>query len=106
MNHQSSERRRWQRMPIDSMAELKNQTLEHTANVLDISGGGALLSVDAAVLNEDPMGISILNVGNYDAAVVRQWDNKVAIEFNLNEDDQYSLQEELETFCRENDFDD
>ncbi len=110
MEHQNAERRKWQRLAIESEAELKNHNFinsqDHVVKVLDISGGGALLSVDTTQLNEDPMGLSILNIGNYDAVVVRQWDDKAAVVFPHDEDDQYSLQEELEIFCRENDYDD
>ena len=51
------------------------------------------------------MELSIDDFGEYHASVVRQWDESVALPFDLNEDDQYSLQEELEAFRCGTDFD-
>ena len=105
MEQQKTDRRSWQRVSIDSGAELNVSDANHSARVIDISAGGALLSVKSNVLNEDPMALSILQFGKYDVAVVRQWNDRIAVKFHHDEEDQDTLQEDLDAFCRENDYD-
>jgi hypothetical protein len=42
--------------------------------------------------------------GDISASLVREWDDGFSVEFNLTEEDQYSLQEDMESFVRENDL--
>ena len=60
---------------------------------------------DVADFDDGEIEIEIENFGNFAASVVREWDDGFAVEFDLDEDDRYSLQEDLEEFKRENDLD-
>lgn len=60
---------------------------------------------DAADFDGGEIEIDIDNFGNFAASVVREWDDGFAVEFEMGEDDRYSLQEDLEEFKRENDLD-
>ena len=44
------------------------------------------------------------DIGNFEASVVREWDDGFAVAFDMDEDDKYSLQEDLEEFRRERDI--
>ena len=48
--------------------------------------------------------MSIDDFGEFEGAIVRRWEDGLALEFNLEEDDQFSLEEDLEAFRRENDL--
>ena len=99
------ERRRWRRHAIEKKAEVKANGAPYEGTTTDISAGGASIDVELEALGDVTLEISIDDIGDYDAAVVRQWDTGVALIFDIDEDDQYALQEELESFRRENDFD-
>ena len=99
------ERRRWHRHAIEKTADVKANGAPYAGKTKDISAGGASVDVELDDLGDVSVEISIDDIGEYDAAVVRQWDKGVALIFDIEEDDQYALQEELEAFRRENDFD-
>jgi hypothetical protein len=105
MSKNGDERRRWQRIAIERAAELKANGTPYPGTTTDISAGGASLEADIEALGDVTVEISIDEVGEYNAAVVRQWDTGMALIFDIDEDDQYELQEELEAFRRENEFD-
>ena len=105
MPENGDEKRRWARVAMDKAVEVKANGTPYPGTINDMSAGGASLTADVETLGDDPVELSVDDFGEYQATVVRQWDEGVALTFDLNEDDQYSLQEELETFRRENDFD-
>ena len=105
MSKNGDNRRRWRRLAIEKAAKVKANGTLHAGTTKDISGGGASIDADIEALGDVSVEISIDEFGDYDAAVVRQWDTGVALLFDIDEDDQYALQEELEAFRRENDLD-
>ncbi len=105
MPESRDEKRSWRRVAMDKAVEVKVGGTPYPGTINDLSAGGASLTAEIETLGDDPVELSIDDFGAYPASVVRQWDEGVALAFDLNEDDQYSLQEELEAFRRENDFD-
>ena len=105
MPESGDDKRHWRRVAMDKAAEVKVAGVPYPGTINDMSAGGVSLTAEIETLGDDPVELSIDDFGEYQAAVVRQWDEGVALVFDLNEDDQYSLQEELEAFRRENDFD-
>ncbi len=105
MSKNGDNRRRWRRLAIEKAAQVKAKGVPYEGTTQDISAGGASLDGDIEELGDDLVEISIDEIGEYDASVVRQWDTGVALLFEIDEDDQYALQEELEAFRRENDLD-
>ena len=47
------------------------------------------------------MELTFDDLGEFDASVVRQWDECVSLMLDLEKDEKYSLQEELEAFHRD-----
>ena len=94
-------RRRWKRVAIDKAAEVRVEGTPYAVTTDDISAGGASFKVEIGTLSEESAELSIDDLGDYDVSVVRKWDDGIAVMFDLNEDDQYALQEELESFRRE-----
>ena len=105
MAKSGDDKRRWRRVAMDKAVEVKAGGTPYPGTIDNMSAGGASLTAEIETLGDDPVELSIDDFGEYHASVVRQWDDGVALAFDLNEDDQYSLQEELEAFRRENDFD-
>ncbi len=89
---------------MNKAVEVKAGGAPYPGTIHDMSAGGASLTAEIKTLGDDPVELSVDDFGEYQASVVRQWDEGVALTFDLNEDDQYELQEELEAFRRENDF--
>jgi len=104
MSKSGDNRRRWKRVAIDKAAEVRVEGTPYAGTTNDISAGGASLNAEIGTLSEESTELSIDDLGEYDVSVVRQWDDGFAVMFDLNEDDQYSLQEELEAFRREIDL--
>ncbi len=105
MSESGDDKRRWRRVAMDKAVEVKAGGTPYPGTLNDISAGGASLTAEIETLGDDPVELSIDDFGEYQASVVRHWDEGVALAFDLDEDDQCSLQEELEAFRRENDFD-
>ncbi len=104
MSKSGDNRRRWKRVAIDKAAEVRVEGILYGGTTNDISAGGASFNVEIGTLSEESAELSIDDLGEYDVSVVRKWDDGFAVIFDLNEDDQYSLQEELESFRREIDL--
>ena len=105
MSKNGDERRRWRRLAIEKAAQVKAKGAPYVGTTKDISAGGASIDAEFEALGEESVEVSIDEFGEYDAVVVRQWDTGVALLFDIDEDDQYELQVELEAFRRENDLD-
>ena len=105
MSKNGDDRRKWRRLAIEKAARVKANGAPYAGTAKDISGGGALIDLEIEALGGVSVEISIDEFGDFDASVVRQWDTGVALIFDINEDDRYALQEELEAFRRENDLD-
>ncbi|MCH8237936.1 MAG: PilZ domain-containing protein [Proteobacteria bacterium] len=105
MSESGDDKRRWRRVAMDKAVEVRAGGTQYSGTINDISAGGASLTAGIETLGDNPVELSIDDFGEYQASVVRHWDEGVALAFDLDEDDQYSLQEELEAFRRENDLD-
>ena len=99
-----TDKRTWARFNLEITADIK--TAEHTyrREINDVSAGGASMQGDVANFDDEDIEIDIDDIGNFAASVVREWDDGFAVEFDMDEDDKYSLQEDLEEFRREHDL--
>jgi len=97
-------RRNWERFPLERPARLKVNNADHTRDITDVSAGGASLRGQVVGSSADEIEIGLEDFGEFSATVVRQWDNGFAVMFEIAEEDQYSLQEDVESFMRENDL--
>ena len=104
MSKNRDNRRRWKRVAIDKAAEVRVDGTPYPVTADDISAGGASFNAEIGALGQESVELSIDELGDYDVSVVRKWDDGFAVTFDLNEDDQYALQEELESFRRELDL--
>lgn len=100
-----TDKRSWQRYDLEKTADIKTAKHTHRRELNDLSAGGASMQGDAADFDGGEIEIDIDNFGHFAASVVREWDDGFAVEFEMGEDDRYSLQEDLEEFKRENDLD-
>ena len=62
---------------------------------------GASLEAEIESLGDETVELTFDDLGEFDASVVRQWDECVSLMLDLEEDEKYSLQEELEAFHRD-----
>jgi len=100
----TDERRVWVRHNIDRALDIKTTKQTHTRGLNDISAGGASIQGGVAEFEDEAIEIGTDDFGNFKASVVREWDDGFAVEFDIEDDDKYSLQEDLEAFRRENDM--
>lgn len=102
MSNPGDDKRQWKRLRMDGAAEVRSGGKPYPGSITDVSAGGASLGANIGDLSGAAVAVSIDNFGDYDCAVVRQWDDGMAVMFDLAEEDQYSLDEDIESFCREN----
>jgi len=100
----AKERRVWERHNLEKSVEIKTDQVTHSRALSDISAGGASIQGNAAEFDDELVEIGLDDFGNFTGSVVRSWDDGFAVEFDLEEDDKFSLQEDLEAFRRENDL--
>ena len=100
-----TDKRSWERYGLEKSADIKTAKDTHRRELNDLSAGGASMQGDVADFDDGEIEIDIGEFGNFAASVVREWDDGFAVEFEMDEDDRYSLQEDLEEFKRENDLD-
>ena len=99
------DRRRWPRLVVGGDGEVASDGNRYPCAVNDLSAGGASVAAkDLEGLDDEGLALALEGFGEYGATVVRRWDDGVALEFDIAEDDRYSLQEELESFRRENEM--
>lgn len=98
------ERRVWKRHNLEKTAGIKTDKHTHSRDLDDMSAGGA--SVHGSLSEDDGelVEIAIDDFGAFPASVVREWDDGFAVQFDIKEDEKFSLQEDLEAFQRENDL--
>ncbi len=102
MSELGDNKRQWKRVRMAGAAEVRRGDTPYPGSITDVSAGGASMAGIVGDLTGASVAISIDNFGNYEGSVVRQWDDGMAVMFDLAEEDQYSLDEDLESFCREN----
>lgn len=99
-----TDKRTWERYNLEKTADIKTAEHTHRRELNDMSAGGASMQGDVADFDDGEIEIGIDEFGNFAASVVREWDDGFAVAFDMDEDDRYSLQEDLETFRREHDL--
>ncbi len=98
-----TDKRAWKRYILEKKADIKTAEHTHRRELKDLSAGGASMQGDVADFDDEDIEIDIDDFGNFAASVVREWDDGFAVAFDMDEDDKYSLQEDLEEFRREHD---
>ncbi len=98
------ERREWTRYELKMTAHINRSDSSQPAEVKDFSAGGASLSGAVANNNDHILEVSMKEFGNLPASVIRDWDDGFSVMFDLDEDDKHSLQEDIDSFMRENDL--
>ena len=99
-----TDKRTWERFNLEITADIKTAEHTHRRELNDVSAGGASLQGDVADFDDEDIEIDIDDIGHFAASVVREWDDGFAVAFDMDEDDKYSLQEDLEEFRREHDL--
>jgi len=100
----NDEKRRWKRLKTGASADLVIGGARVSARVTDISGGGVSLQTNAGGQSGQLVELALEGFGDFDAVIIRDQANGLALEFSHHEDDQYSLQEDIDSFRRENDL--
>jgi hypothetical protein len=99
-----NEQRVWTRYELTMTAHIQaGETLQHR-ELSDLSAGGASIHGTIPANDIQAVEIALDRFGNFPASVVRNWDDGFAVSFDLDKDDRYSLQEDVESFMRENDL--
>ncbi|MEE8350783.1 MAG: PilZ domain-containing protein [Rhodospirillales bacterium] len=98
------ERRVWERHNIEKVVDIKTVQHTHSRDLDDMSAGGASVHGSLSEADDELVEIVIDDFGNFPASVVREWDDGFAVQFDIEEDEKFSLQEDLEAFRRENDL--
>lgn len=98
------ERRRWMRHEHETLARLHVNEDTYARSLSDISGSGAAIRGINPTDEKGRLKIKLEQFGEFTGSVVRDWDDGFAVAFDTSEDDQYSLQEDIESFMRENDL--
>lgn len=98
------ERRRWKRHRLNSTAKIKIRERILFSKVQDVSGGGAAFEGPSEFTAGEALEIELETLGTVPGSLVREWDNGFSVAFDLGDDDRDSLQEDLESFMRENDL--
>ena len=98
------ELRRWKRYRLHSTAKIKIREQILFSKVQDVSGGGAAFEGPSAFDIGEAMEIELEEFGSVPGLLVRKWDDGFSVAFDLEDDDRYSLQEDMESFKRENDL--
>lgn len=89
------DKRTWERFNLEITADIKTAEQTHHRELNDMSAGGASMQGDAADFDDEDIEIDIDDIGNFAASVVREWDDGFAVAFDMDEDDKFSLQEDL-----------
>ncbi|MBT4769520.1 MAG: PilZ domain-containing protein [Rhodospirillaceae bacterium] len=100
----NDEKRRWKRLKTGSSADLVIDNTSYPARVTDISGGGVSLETQTPCQNGQLVKLDLEGFGDFDAVIIRDQASGLALEFSHAEDDQSSLQEDIDSFRRENDL--
>ncbi len=100
----AKERRVWERYNLERSLDIKTANQTHSRGLNDISASGASIQGNAGGFDDEVIKINIDDFGILPASVVRNWVDGFAVRFDIEDDDQYSLQEDLEAFRRENDL--
>ena len=96
--------RLWQRLPIEKATTVNFDGEPYNGTAIEISAGGASITGIGDNVGGDKVGLAIDQFGEFNASVVRKWDDGVAVTFDHNQDDQINLQEELDDFRSKNDL--
>lgn len=105
-------RRLWKRFDVANTADIKTVKFAFTGDLNDLSGSGASIHRGLAkiahekivITDAEMIDITIEDFGDFSGNIVREWEDGFAVQFDIEEDDKYALQEDLEAFMRENDL--
>ncbi len=97
-------RRKWKRHSNEIYAKVKFGETTHSTILSDISAGGVSIKGQFNIDIGDDVDISLDHFGDFAGRVIRKWDDGYAVEFDLDNDDQHSLQENLASFMSEDDL--
>jgi hypothetical protein len=89
---------------LNSTAKIKIRERILFSKVQDVSGGGASFEGPPAFDVGEALEIELEAFGSVPGALVRKWDDGYSVAFDLDDDDRNSLQEDMESFMRENDL--
>ena len=96
--------RQWQRLLVNKTTLINSSGETHSGIASDISATGAFIKGVPDNVGDDKVGLAIDQFGKFNASVVRKRDDGVAVTFDQSEDDQNTLQQELDDFRGKNDL--
>ncbi len=105
----ANNRRECERHRIEIKVDIITTQSAFTGDLNDLSAAGASISRDILdekiiITDDELINITIDGFGDLSGSVVREWDDGLAVQFVIDDDDKYSLQEDLDAFRRENDL--
>lgn len=96
-----SERRLYRRGRIAADATIKIHDETFSAELLDISAGGARLRCSVVPRAGTEIGVEVQGIGSFQAKVIRRLPNCVAVEFHFSENQRSLVAEKLDSLTME-----
>lgn len=91
----SENRREHKRIIVSKPAVVKSGEAEYNGKILNISAGGAGISLDVQLKDNSRITVNIENMGMIPARVVRSMQDGVAVKFELSEEKEQKFIEQI-----------
>ncbi len=91
-----TERRRHPRVTITKRVSARDNVQAFDGTLKDISASGAAIEVAAEFKDDFPVDLEIEDMGRYSGRVARSFEDGLAVNFDLDEEDEARLISELE----------
>lgn len=92
------DRRKHKRVKVNKVATIRNGDAEHSGRIVDISSGGAAITLENAedtLENDQDLELELEEIGTLFGNVVRTLDDGFAMSFELDEDSEDRLISEI-----------
>ncbi|MBT3557436.1 MAG: PilZ domain-containing protein [Rhodospirillales bacterium] len=99
-----SERRQWTRYELTMTAQVRTGDFIESHDISDFSAGGASLQGQVPANDIQSIEVALDKFGAFPASVVRGWDDGFAVRFEHGDGGRNALQEDIDSFMRENDL--
>jgi len=83
---EDNNRREHKRILVSNPATVESDGDSYSGRILNISAGGAGISMDVRLLDDTKLTVNIENVGMIPAKVVRQMQDGVGVKFEISEE--------------------